>query len=86
MAANEILNDGIDDDMSQDDMRGVGRLKNKKRKNDKQEARREFTAYDREMLSKDIAFLVNELHDEAMNFKGVSIDQFLVNQMYCYRT
>lgn len=54
-------------------MNAVGRLKNRRKKNQEDpEQRREFTVHDRELLSKDITYLLRELHDEAMNFKGVS--------------
>ena len=51
-----------------------GRLKKRyKAVDEDQQAKREITAYDREILSKDISYILKELHDDAMNFKGVSI-------------
>lgn len=55
-----------------DDVAAGGRIGRLRKKPAETAAKTTALTIDKEMLSKDISYLIRELHDEAMNFKEVS--------------
>ena len=76
------------DDFESDDIMAGGRLRNTRRRGGEQKENQnrkelpKFSAIDKELLSKDISYLIRELHDEAMNFKEVSL-RFIKANYWC---